>query len=164
MLGGAWGAAGSISANGVLDGSQYSWDFSDTLPLNFDPAQISLIGMVQKFDSADYQQRPIYNSVSVPLLEPNAVESIENVSAVSVFPNPAADGNFMLKLNLNTSGFVQWTITDITGKRIGVSPAIQFAVGEHFIPVSESALASGIYFLNIKTGESSQTIRLVSTH
>lgn len=60
MLGGAWGAKGSIPAT-VEAGETYTHQFTYSLPVDFNAEQISLVVVVQEYDE-DYTKREIHNA------------------------------------------------------------------------------------------------------
>ena len=61
MLGGAWGAEGSIPGT-VTDGETYTHQFTYTLPEAYNEEHISLVVVVQEY-SADNTKREIHNAV-----------------------------------------------------------------------------------------------------
>jgi hypothetical protein len=60
MLGGAWGAEGSIPGT-VVVGETYTHRFTHTLPGNFDEQQIRLVVVVQEYNE-EYFNREIHNA------------------------------------------------------------------------------------------------------
>jgi len=69
MLGGSWGASGSIPAS-VLPGDVYTMTFTDTLPLGYDEEKISIVGLVQRYDANEATNRSVMNAESAPLIAP----------------------------------------------------------------------------------------------
>lgn len=137
MLGGAWGVANSIPAS-VTDGGVYSNTFNYTLPANFDTTKITLVGMVQRYDT-DFRQRPILNAVAVPLLSPTGITSHENSETISVFPNPANED-----IQFQFAGPNQYRtilIYNSTGQNVAT-----YTTNQNTLLISTSEFAEGMYF------------------
>ena len=85
-----------------------------------------------------------------------STHSISANQEISIFPNPS-NGNFTLKLDSNLSGDANLVITDLNGKvclnrNIILNPEIK---------VEAETLSSGLYLLSLRSGESSNTGKIV---
>jgi hypothetical protein len=87
------------------------------------------------------------------------LEDQETFTELTLFPNPAED-EVNVRFNVNNAQNVDFYIQDISGKRIK-SHTVQAAVGSNLVVLGTDELASGMYFLNISSGESQQAIQFV---
>lgn len=67
FLGGAWGTSGAIPASVSL-GSSYTYHYTSTLPLYIDESQVSLAGMVSRYDGTGATGRIILNAQNWPAI------------------------------------------------------------------------------------------------
>ncbi|MBK7129871.1 MAG: Omp28-related outer membrane protein [Crocinitomicaceae bacterium] len=117
-LGGAWGTPGIIPTS-VSAGNSYQYHYTYIIPAEFDENQISLVGIVSKFDGSSVTSRYIINAETFDI--DNAVIndlSIENEKVVDfiLFPNPC---NTFLTVRLNELTTVQeMTIFSADGKLV----------------------------------------------
>jgi hypothetical protein len=81
-------------------------------------------------------------------MELTSIESPDNISAVSLYPNPVNAALF-LKMNSEKSGDYQISITDLSGKSIYTQSATA-GVGESTLMIPVQHLPSGMYLLNIR--------------
>ncbi|HET6991126.1 MAG TPA: Omp28-related outer membrane protein, partial [Bacteroidia bacterium] len=79
--------------------------------------------------------------------------------SVNLFPNPT-DGDAQLKVDLATSQEVVVTITDVTGKVVATRNYGEM-VGQYILPVETAGLSSGIYMVEVRTGDSVNTTKLI---
>lgn len=93
-----------------------------------------------------------------------ATTGIDDVSVVNnatIFPNPT-EANSTLSLNMATAGKVTVNVIDITGKEVAQVFDGTLNDGETQLPINGSSiLASGVYIVNIKAGESVLQKKLV---
>ncbi|MGV3527526.1 MAG: fibronectin type III domain-containing protein [Flavisolibacter sp.] len=80
-----------------------------------------------------------------------AVPTIPGLEDVQVMPNPN-NGAFFVKLSLANRKEVQFTLTDITGRDVFISPAYSVS-GVFTKRIESAALTAGVYLLNIKIGK-----------
>ncbi|MBX7107044.1 MAG: T9SS type A sorting domain-containing protein [Chitinophagales bacterium] len=90
-----------------------------------------------------------YTSVS----EPNTI------SGINIYPNPMSD-NATLELNLQEANMVNIAITDLSGRMISEVLNEQLAAGYHNISIQAPNLATGLYFLQVRSGYDNQVIKL----
>ena len=87
------------------------------------------------------------------------LEDQETFTELTLFPNPVED-EVNVRFNLNNAQNVDFYIQDISGKMIK-SHTVQAAVGSNLVVLGTDELASGMYFLNISSGESQQAIQFI---
>lgn len=87
------------------------------------------------------------------------LEDQETFTELTLFPNPVED-EVNVRFNVNKAQNVDFYIQDISGKMIK-SHTVQAAVGSNLVVLGTDELASGMYFLNISSGESQQAIQFV---
>ncbi|MFT6501981.1 MAG: PKD repeat protein [Crocinitomicaceae bacterium] len=87
------------------------------------------------------------------------LEDQETFTELTLFPNPVED-EVNVRFNVNNAQNVDFYIQDISGKMIK-SHTVQAAVGSNLVVLGTDELASGMYFLNISSGESQQAIQFV---
>jgi hypothetical protein len=160
MLGGPWGSPGSIPSS-VTDGSSYTTSYNYTIPSNWDTSKIVLIGMVMRYDP-DYQQRYIYNSVMVPLVNPTGIASGESNSSIELYPNPGKE-IFHLNITTATAGQIGWKIYDLSGALVSERNPEQVSMGIHYNAIDASRLPSGIYFVDVNVNGEHHVIKMVVT-
>lgn len=85
-----------------------------------------------------------------------------NVSAMNVYPNPS-DENVNLNFDLSTAGNVSIEIVNSVGEQVSVLNLGELTTGNYARALNTDALASGTYFVRLKTGESVLTKRIVIT-
>lgn len=125
MLGGAWGAEGSIPGT-VVDGETYTHQFTYTLPESFNEQQISLVVVVQEYNQ-EYSNREIHNAKEQKLNEGSIAlfteggTLIEEGETIQVDGHPA-DTEFGVKLSVQniastttTIGVEKEIITEVAG-------------------------------------------------
>ncbi|MFM2307039.1 MAG: hypothetical protein RLZZ367_1708, partial [Bacteroidota bacterium] len=82
------------------------------------------------------------------------IQDISVVNNVNIYPNPT-EGNATIALSLASAGNVTISITDLTGKVVAKVHDGYLNDGENQLPVSGlSAMAAGVYIVNVKAGES----------
>lgn len=116
---------------------------------------------IQAISSAcDYQ--PLQNLFIFPYVTVSTPNSITELSAgianFSVYPNPS-NGNFNANLSLETATDVTITVIDMAGQKMFEST--DKAVKELNKQINLSALAAGIYVVNVKTESGSVNQRIV---
>jgi len=83
------------------------------------------------------------------------IKNIENnISDVSIFPNPATE-NFTIELNIKKASTVLFQVIDLTGKIVKEINAGEIQ-GIYSTKLSTSDLNKGAYFLKVSSNESSE--------
>jgi len=155
MFGGPWGQAGSIPAALTANQEVY-YEFSYTLPANYNLGRLEMIGLVQRYD-ADSSKRVILNSEKMSFgnaLTLGVAEATANNSDILVYPNPVTD---KLTISNNSSKVQTAILNDVAGKRIF---SRMLNPGNHTIDMS--MLPPGNYELTIKSGNDHvKTMKLI---
>jgi hypothetical protein len=88
---------------------------------------------------------------------PAAIEKLLNIKSLNVFPNPA-DNNFSIT-GLSVDGIGTLSLLDETGKLVYKSP-----ITATTMQIDASGFASGIYFVQARSGDKISTFKLVVQH
>lgn len=115
----------------------------------------------QAFSNSDTSA--IRDSIMTLMMNTTAINELpKNVSAFSVFPNPAS-GNISINLTLTTSSIVSMDICDVTGKQIAVISKDQNVNGQFSNSFNTLSLPNGLYVINArvdgKTVSQKMTVR-----
>ena len=97
-------------------------------------------------------------SIGTPLID-GIAEIGGAVSYVSIFPNPAQNAA-AVKFSLANSGVVEVVVMNAVGQVVKTTK-VQGTVGENAVRIDLSGIASGIYMVNVKAGESQTTKKLI---
>lgn len=92
--------------------------------------------------------------------EPSAVPENNLIAALKVFPNPAAD-QVTIALSTLQREDVSIAIQNLSGQTVQTIADRNYMAGNHHIPVDVSALPAGMYLVQVKAGDATQTIKLV---
>jgi hypothetical protein len=89
-------------------------------------------------------------------LNPSEITGLNNMgnSAISIYPNPVLNGQFTISENTGNN-HLWFSIFDLSGKTLK-----QGSIYKNEI-ISTTELSSGVYFIQIKSGETFQTQKLV---
>jgi len=151
VLGGEWGTAGSIPAN-VASGNMYVYEYSYTLPPEFDEENIRIISIVQKFDF-DTEKCDVYNAQSMYLDNSTGTESVLNEQEkIRIYPNPVKDH---LIIDLAGTELICFYILDINCKQILHSKINKGKA------VDVSGLEPGIYLVKVEGRNMCSTSKIV---
>ena len=85
------------------------------------------------------------------------------VSDMNVYPNPL-DQNATISLNLAETGNVTVEVYSMTGELVSAQNEGQMTAGEHNIALNAANLANGMYFVTVRTGESTVTRKVSVAH
>lgn len=96
---------------------------------------------------------------SVHVVAPSGVNNLSQDNVFTIIPNPAKD-KAELQITTSTTGDATITIYDISGK-VWKRETIQLHTGTQSISTGLSTLPTGMYFVNLKTEENTQTQKLV---
>jgi hypothetical protein len=81
-----------------------------------------------------------------------AVTPEESVFAMHIYPNPNS-GKFTLNFTLLNQDKIDYNLYSLDGREVLTNTGQVFGSGIHNLEIDASHLASGIYFLNVKSGE-----------
>lgn len=95
----------------------------------------------------------------VPFDDTNIFDNEGIFSGTAIYPNPA-QGSAVVKFGMSQSATVEVTVMNAVGQVVK-STKVQGNVGENAIRVDLSGIASGIYMVNVKAGDSKTTKKLI---
>jgi hypothetical protein len=155
LFGGWDGAAGSLPAV-IPDGSTQTHTFTYSVPASVNPLNTHVIGWV-----CDPVSGNVFNSA-------RSAGTLTGISApaaasfdVTVFPNPATDGMFNVRVNLKKGADVHLDIFDYTGRQVLSTTEKKLAQGDFIYPVDLSKLSKGMYSIRITAGDEQVTRKAV---
>ncbi|HUM48395.1 MAG TPA: T9SS type A sorting domain-containing protein, partial [Chitinophagales bacterium] len=91
----------------------------------------------------------VYTSISDPRI----------ISGINVYPNPMSTDT-TLEVNLLVANNVNIAITDLSGRMISQVLNEQMSAGNHTINIQTPHLATGMYFVQVRTGNENRMIKL----
>jgi len=81
------------------------------------------------------------------------------IDGLSLYPNPT-EGELNLEFSVNAAQPVQVQIQDVYGK-IAQNTIVNAAVGSNLVMMDTAKLASGVYFISVKVGESQKVLQFI---
>lgn len=84
----------------------------------------------------------------------------ENKLGLRLSPNPAVDAT-VLGYTLAEQSDVEISVTDMTGRLVSVPFTGTLAPGQYIQKLETDALNSGVYFVNVRSNRTQQTIKLI---
>ena len=87
------------------------------------------------------------------------LDELSSVNGLSLYPNPAAN-ELNVKFTAESNQDVNINIYDISGKP-AQNQLIKAIEGSNLVQLNVEALSKGLYFINISSGESNQTLQFV---
>ncbi|MEQ8908053.1 MAG: Omp28-related outer membrane protein [Vicingaceae bacterium] len=151
ILPGTWGDPNVIPANYALN-TNYTRNFTTTLPANYDPSKMYLIGIVSYYSTTnDLSGYEVLNVEKVKMsnLVTNTSELKKDVESLTIYPNPTADVS-TLKFDLSSAKNVNLEVRDITGKLLQTENFGTMVKGRQSIQLDLANLAEGFYFVNLR--------------
>jgi len=147
MGGGPWGSAGDIPTTGTTL-TTYTHTFTTTIPSTWRAKFVSLIGIVQEYNT-DINLRTVLNVTGeVKLINPAGIENIAGLNKLSVYPNPASTAA-KVEMDLKENAMVSISIVNALGQTVIPADDINLNAGIHTVTVPVSSLSSGLYFVKI---------------
>lgn len=108
-------------------------------------------------------QIPITNAINEAINPTGIGEANQIIENLQLFPSPANE-KLTLNYNMNTSGEVKVSITNIQGAVIkGISLPKQNA-GSHTMNIDLSSIGNGVYFLELNAAEKKQVSKFTIAH
>ncbi|MBC8046776.1 MAG: T9SS type A sorting domain-containing protein [Fimbriimonadaceae bacterium] len=142
----------------AIGGLTYVYPFSGILDEEFNYKLIYVTGIVQIYDADDSLHAEILNSGRTKLTDFNtedidtSVQVINNsLNTINIFPNPANDV-ITISGNIIYDAAAEIIITDLSGK-ILMQQQLNALSKDENIRLNIQDIASGIYFLQIQSGE-----------
>ncbi len=83
-----------------------------------------------------------------------------NIASLLMYPNPA-QSNLSLQFTLNNTSAVAVSVLDLAGRVVKTIPVSQMDAGNNQINIHVSDLTNGVYFVQVATGNGSNTIKLI---
>jgi len=95
---------------------------------------------------------------------PTSVKNEDGLSIdIKAIPNPFRS-ELRIELDLVQANELSFELTDITGRIVSVTPSAIYSSGKQTIRLYDAeSLHSGVYFLNVKSGNQLKTVRLIKT-
>lgn len=153
-------AGGSGFPTTVSSGYSQTFNYTFTVPAAWDINEMHIIGLL--IDPSGEIDNGSTTTINQAIA--NGYVTGTNTAelpgfTVNVFPNPTV-GDATLEVNLSTPQNVVVNITDLTGK---VVSTINFGElnGNLLLPVNTAGFASGLYMVEVRTGESVTTTKLI---
>jgi len=87
-------------------------------------------------------------------------DELSNLNVTQNYPNPFANET-TVEFSLNEASDVSYTVVDLTGKVMSDVKGVNTMAGDHKITIDGTSFANGIYYLNIKAGESNVTRKMI---
>ncbi|MGD0710800.1 MAG: choice-of-anchor J domain-containing protein [Bacteroidales bacterium] len=140
LLGGYDGTASSIPAS-IVDGTTYTQNYTYTVPAYQNEAQMYVVGFV-----VDQASGKVLNSIQSVI--PAGVHETQS-NSFKMFPNPTKGIVNFIGLNANS----QITVTNLYGE------TLMFV--ENVKSINLSNFANGVYFVNIKSDNSTVTEKII---
>ncbi|NOZ47350.1 MAG: T9SS type A sorting domain-containing protein [Chlorobi bacterium] len=133
---------GKALLSGTPDNNEYLWDNN-------------VIVCVTNGVNSAYQMFDIYVQPAVKTEDIN-----RNQPDLSIYPNPVQD-NAVLNITLQKSKKVEISIINILGKKVKETESLSLNARTNSYPLNVSGLSSGIYFINVITGNKSYSIKFI---
>lgn len=164
-LGGAWGITGTIPTT-VNVGDDFTHTFSYTVPVGVNLDRISLVGLVQLYNS-DPNQRPVLNAESVLFTKAGFNVGIkdEGFTVTRLYPNPVHD-RMLIEFELQNEANVSVCVFDITGRKIATLTDGGMNSGRHTISWNTTlsngdAAAPGQYLVVLNADGKTSTNKII---
>ncbi|HKK79627.1 MAG TPA: YCF48-related protein [Phaeodactylibacter sp.] len=90
---------------------------------------------------------------------PTDTEEALPVTQLQLFPNPARSQEVFLRVETAANQQFQLLLLDVHGRRLQ-QRTIQLIPGENIVPLQLPSLASGTYFVQLRSGQAVRTLRL----
>ena len=143
VVGGVRGLAGSLPDD-MTYAEEYNYTTTYTVPGEYDVRNMYVVALV-----LDANSEVILNAEKSSMLNSNvAVNDIDEVYDVALYPNPTDDSSF-ISLNLSKRSNVQVSISDLSGKQIAFKNYGQLH-GDQILPINTTKEMSGLYLINLQ--------------
>ena len=157
MLGGPWGSdTADIPSNpmpsNIANGDSFGITYNFTIPGTFDINNISVVGLVQRFDISDSTNRQVLNSMEQSLnhvFGTNINTPKDDIAYVRSYPNPFSTQT-NIEILLNKSGKTTIEVFNILGRKAATivsNKVLTKGIHKFVLDRNENNLADGIYFI-----------------
>lgn len=93
----------------------------------------------------------IHTSDSVPYTPPTAINEVQGIQSLNIYPNPA-NTQINVVMTLDNNAEVSYQLTDVAGNTIAAQPAEVRSSGVNNFTINTASLSAGVYFVNITAG------------
>ena len=113
----------------------------------------------------DVQPTDFPDNVDITLADPTAAslpfEPLPDQAGISrIYPNPF-NSQTQISFTLASPGIAEVSLFDILGRQVNVIASGEFEAGEHSLTVNAGELPSGLYFVNLQSGNTRTAQRLL---
>ncbi len=143
ILGGFNGQSGSLPAT-IVAGNTYTYSFTYTIPATSSDFNMHVIVLLINATTGQVLNATAPQTVS------GTIDLASHIDQLSLYPSPATDV-LNIVFGLNKTQDVSFEITDVLGKVISVVNYNKLAATNQKIEISVADLATGVYFINVKT-------------
>jgi hypothetical protein len=156
------GSTGFPSA--IAAGQSVTWDFTFTVPSTWTLNNMHIIGMLiqanNQMNNASYSTvtQALGNGFVDGIFAPGAT-ALEGPDNVNLFPNPT-NGTAFANVQLDKSENVSIRIMDVSGKVVAERSYGEMT-GTNLLPIETTSYAKGIYFVQVTTGTTVTTTKLI---
>ena len=84
------------------------------------------------------------------------------ISGINVYPNPMSTQS-ILEFNMPETDNVNIVITNLSGHIVSHVMNTQMAAGHHSVEIANTGLSAGMYFIQMRSGNNSQVLKLIVT-
>ncbi len=158
MTGGSWGKDNIIPDN-VKRGERYVYSETFTIPDNWVPENLHLIGMVQEYN-ADKARRPILNIEEADLTNATGTEPLITANSIILYPNPVDDAAILEIKTTETMDF-SFEVFNSVGQSILRSDNLKI-MSEKKYAISTSSWTAGIYYVKTTVGDRIEVLKLIN--
>ncbi len=144
--------------NNSINATTYHWDFGDGITSDIANPAHTFINGGTNVVTLTATNGDCSNELTITINSVGVSES-RNVTECSIFPNPT-NGDAILRVSLNNSADVNYTIYDITGKIVH-SGFQKNTNGVNNITLPATEFSAGMYFVKLSIGNLQDTLRLV---
>lgn len=141
---------GGVSVLTAPAGYTYSWSTGATTPTIVADASGSYYVVLTNARGCKKTTPPVNVTV--------AIEDTKNLTSLTMYPNPT-NGNVTLSFELMNREEVSISVYDLAGKMISTQQD-DLSSGAHTLNINMSNESAGIYWVNIRTNTTQQTLRL----
>jgi streptogramin lyase len=103
-----------------------------------------------------YNPNGVAYSTATTAIDPGLVAAL----VMTLFPNPATDAAF-IRVNLPESAPVQIELFDLAGRKLRFRDFGKAAAGSNEFPLNLEGLASGMYVITLRAGQTAASLRLI---
>ena len=157
MLSGAWGEAGIIPSTANF-GTSASKRYTYTLPANWKDYDVTIAGLVQRYDGAGIGDREILNAEEFhlsPLIISNDVPALGQAPVMHLSPNPSS-GVTKVAFEIHEAGMIRMEVLNTLGQHVADLGSGYMNEGMHTLAWNGADAAgrpvrNGVYLIRLIT-------------